>query len=125
VLVDGLRNGRGQVLACLTANPAAFPDCRKDRDSRRLAVTLKGCGPMALDFGPLPPGRYAISLVHDENANGKLDTMLMMPREGFGFSRDAPVRMGPPSFASAAFMVEGAPVRQTIRVRYMLGGGKP
>ena len=50
MLVDGLRNGRGQVLACLTANPAAFPDCRKDRDSRRLAVTLKGSGPMALDF---------------------------------------------------------------------------
>ena len=67
----------------------------------------------------MPDGRYAISLLHDENGNGKADMALMIPREGFGFSRNAPVRMGPPSFASAAFAVSGATVRETIRMRYM------
>ena len=73
-----------------------------------------------LDFGHIPAGSYAIALLHDENGNGRADMALMIPREGFGFSRDAPVRFGPPSFARAAFAVGGAPVRQTITMRYIL-----
>ena len=74
---------------------------------------------MVLDFGEVPSGTYAIALIHDENGNGKLDKRLIMPAEGFGFSRNAPVRFGPPSFASAAFAVDGDEQRQTIRMRYL------
>ena len=122
VVVSGLRSAKGKVLACVTANPASFPDCGKDAAAHHLAMAVPAGGAMTLDFGPLPPGRYAVSLFHDENANGKLDKMVMIPREGFGFSRDAPVHFGPPSFAAAAFVVGQEPVRQAIRVRYMLGG---
>lgn len=121
VLVSGLRNARGQVLACVTAQASAFPDCSKDPAARNLVVPAPSAGPLTLDFGPLPPGRYAISLFHDENSNGRLDKMMMLPREGFGFSRDAKVRFGPPRFDAAAFAVAGAPVREAIRMRYMLG----
>jgi uncharacterized protein (DUF2141 family) len=65
-------------------------------------------------------GRYAIALIHDENANGKLDKRLMIPREGFGFSQDAPVMMGPPRFDSAAFAVGSANEHLSIRMRYLL-----
>ena len=51
---------------------------------------------MVLEFTDVPPGTYAIALLHDENGNGRADRVLMVPREGFGFSRNAPVRMGPP-----------------------------
>jgi len=126
VVVSGLRSDRGKVLACLTANPASFPDCGKEVGGRHLAVavpvTVRAGGVVTLDFGAVPPGRYAVSLFHDENANGKLDKMVMIPREGFGFSRDAPVHFGPPSFSAAAFDVGAMPVRQAIRMRYMLGG---
>lgn len=118
VSVTALRSQKGQVLACLTTNPEAFPNCEKDPAARKLTVAVTG--PVTLDFGRVPEGRYAISLIHDENGNGKLDTALMMPREGFGFSRDAPVRMGPPSFEKAAFDVGGADVRLAIRMRYLL-----
>jgi uncharacterized protein (DUF2141 family) len=67
----------------------------------------------------VPAGRYAISLFHDENGNGRLDKALMIPSEGYGFSRDAPVVMGPPSFAEAAFVVEGGEQHQAIRMRYI------
>ena len=67
----------------------------------------------------VPPGTYAIALVHDENGNRRMDKTLILPREGFGFSRDAPVRFGPPSFAAAAFAVASQPVRQTVKMRYM------
>lgn len=73
----------------------------------------------SIDFGPVAAGSYAIALLHDENGNGKADMTLMIPREGFGFSRDAPARFGPPSFANAAFAVEGSPVHQAIRMRYI------
>lgn len=104
-------------MACLTAQPAAFPDCSKDPAARSLTVPAETT--VQLDFGPVPTGRYAISLFHDENVNGRLDKRLMMPREGYGFSRDAPVRFGPPSFASAAFAVADAGNHQTIRMRYI------
>lgn len=75
---------------------------------------------MVLEFTDVPPGTYAIALLHDENGNGRADRVLMVPREGFGFSRNAPVRMGPPSFDSAAFQVGTSAVSHTIRMRYLL-----
>ncbi len=118
VTVTDLRNNKGQVLACLTANPHAFPNCKSDPAARHLIVPAASDA-TTLDFGSVAPGVYAISLFHDENDNGKLDTVMMMPKEGFGFSRDAKVRFGPPKFAAAAFTVGGAPAHQTIRMRYM------
>lgn len=118
VVVTGLRNARGQVMACLVADAAAFPDCRRHPAARRLVVGAMQ-GSVTLDFGAVPTGTYAISLFHDENGNGKLDTVVLIPREGFGFSRDAKVRMGPPRFAAAAFAVGNGPTRQTLRMRYM------
>lgn len=115
--VTGLRSSQGQVLACLTARPQAFPDCDKDPDAPALRVPADAS--VELDFGPVAPGRYAISLFHDENGNGRLDKALMLPKEGYGFSRDAPVRFGPPRFASAAFTVGAQDAHQSIRMRYM------
>ena len=115
--VTGLRSEKGQVLACLTAQPETFPECQNDPDARSLVVAAAPV--VALDFGPVRPGRYAIALIHDENGNGRLDKRLMMPREGFGFSRDAPVSLGPPRFAAAAFTVDGTDSHKSIRMRYL------
>ena len=119
VTVTGLRSQTGVVRACMTTDPGRFPRCRGDSDSFRVVVPAGEA--RVLDFGPVPQGRYAIALLHDENGNGKADRAVsMIPLEGYGFSRDAKVRMGPPRFEEAAFMVGGEPVRQAIRMRYML-----
>jgi uncharacterized protein (DUF2141 family) len=117
VTVTGVRSAKGQVLACLTALATAFPDCRKDPHAR--AITVPAGPRVELDFGEVPAGRYAISLFHDENGDGRLGKALMVPSEGYGFSRDAPVVMGPPSFAKAAFVVDGGEQHQAIRMRYI------
>lgn len=114
--VTGLRSSKGQILACLTTRPDAFPNCQNDPAAHRLIVPATE---RTLDFGPVAKGRYAIALIHDENANGKLDKRLMIPREGFGFSQDAPVVMGPPRFSSAAFAVGNAGEHLSIRMRYL------
>jgi len=115
--ITGLRSHKGRIVACLTARPQAFPEC--DRDPRAIARIVPAEGGAVLAFGPVRPGRYAISLFHDENGNGRLDRKLMLPSEGYGFSRDAPVRFGPPSFARAAFAVDARGAAMTIRMRYL------
>ena len=116
--VTGLRSEKGQVVACLTTRPDIFPECQRDPQAR--AVKVPAAATVQVDFGPVPAGRYAIALFHDENGNGKLDKRLMLPREGYGFSRNAPVMMGPPRFASAAFATAGTGHHETIRMRYIL-----
>ncbi len=119
IAVSGLRNVDGMVQACLTTQPRHFPDCRDDPTSHQLSV--HAATGLVLNFDHVQPGTYAVALLHDENGNGRADRVLsMIPREGFGFSRDAPVRMGPPGFDEAAFDVGASPVRQTIRMRYLL-----
>lgn len=120
VLVDvvGLRSHKGLIQACLTADPITFPDCEKDPQA--LHQTVPAAGNDVVAFQRVLPGRYAVALFHDENANGRLDKMLMMPREGFGFSRDAPIRFGPPRFSAAAFTLGETQLTTSIRMRYLL-----
>lgn len=120
VRVTDLRSSQGVVRACMTTDEARFPKCAGDPNSHRQVVPASE-GSITLSFKGVTPGRYAIALLHDENGNGKADRALgMMPKEGFGFSRDAPVRMAPPKFADAVFPVAGSDLSLTIRMRYML-----
>jgi uncharacterized protein (DUF2141 family) len=84
----------------------------------------KGCTPkmipaegrtVRVTFTDVTPGTYAVKVFHDINSNGKLDkSWIGWPQEPYGFSNDAPVNMGPPSFKLAAITVkEGA---QTVRI---------
>ena len=118
VTVTDLRKVRGNINACITSDKKAFPDCGKH--SGQLVVKVQGKS-ATFTFKDVPAGTYGISVLHDENGNGKIDTALgMMPKEGYGFSRDAKVRLGPPSFKDAAVSIGGKPSSHTIRMRYML-----
>lgn len=50
----------------------------------------------------VPAGKYAIALLHDEDGNKKLNTVLGYPREGFGFSNNPRVLVGAPDFSKCA-----------------------
>ena len=50
----------------------------------------------------LPEGQYAFAVVHDKNANGKLDKNWMgIPKEPVGNSSDIQEKMGPPKYKNA------------------------
>ena len=118
VRIDNLRSAKGLVRLCLTRDPAHFPDCKGDPAARTASLSAAEAG--AVRFSHLAPGTYAIAVIHDENGNGKLDTLAMMPREGFGFSKNPAIRFGPPKFGEAQFVVGAQASEQRIRVRYLL-----
>lgn len=69
-------------------------------------------------FDGLPAGRYAVAVFHDTDGNGRLSTWpIGLPKEAYGFSRDARGRFGPPSFDAAAFDLPAAGVRLEISLR--------
>lgn len=106
------RSDQGTIAGALYGSEAGWlkePFLQGDRQPAAAKVVLV--------YRDLPPGRYAVSLFHDENGNGKLDTNVVgMPTERYGFSRDARGRMGPPSFADAAVELTGD-ATITVRLR--------
>lgn len=70
----------------------------------------------------LPPGRYAIQAYLDENDDHEVDqNFLGVPKEGVGFSNNAPFGLGPPTFRRAAFAHGDTPDAVTLRLRYFPG----
>jgi uncharacterized protein (DUF2141 family) len=115
--ITGFRSQKGQVMACLTTKPQNFPNCQDDPNARRMTVPTRLAG--MLKFDDLPSGTYALALIHDENGNGKLDTIMGIPKEGFGFSKNPAIRFGPPSFKSAGVIIVGGTSDENVKMKYL------
>lgn len=118
VEIADLRNAKGTLLLCLSASAEHFPDCGADPAAQKLRVPAGRA--TGLVFTGVAPGDYALSVMHDENGNGKLDTAMRIPREGFGFSRNPVVRFGPPVFRDVRFAVPSGASHLPIKMRYFL-----
>ena len=118
VAITGKRSAKGDMLVCLTANPKAFPDCSKDPKAMNAKVAANASA--TVHFGGITPGAYAISMIHDENGNGKMDMRIFLPKEGFGFSRNPAITFGPPKFGAASFKVSEGTNNQSVKLKYML-----
>jgi uncharacterized protein (DUF2141 family) len=118
VAITGKRSAKGNMLVCLTANPKAFPDCSKD--PKALNAKVSAGSDTTVHFDSVAPGSYAISMIHDENGNGKMDMRVFLPKEGFGFSRNPAITFGPPKFGAASFKVTAGANSQSVKIKYML-----
>ena len=98
--LEGIRSDSGRVMIAVFDRADAF---RARTDAIATVRIRARRGRLMLSLGGLPPARYAVSVFHDENGDGALDTNLLgIPTEGYGFSNRARGTMGPPSFAEAA-----------------------
>jgi len=121
----GVRNSQGQLAVLLFAQAAGFPDDQR-RALRRTSVKLRDAAGRALPveklmvaFPDLQPGRYAISVLHDEDGDGKMRTNLIgMPREGVGVSNNPPFRLSPPDFTAASFTLDDKDLTLSISLKY-------
>jgi uncharacterized protein (DUF2141 family) len=102
VKVNDVRTQKGQLLMAVFNSADAW-------DGKAEAVASQALDAAATEvdfhFPGLAAGRYAVSVMHDENGNGKLDSNFMgIPIEGYGFSNDPQV-MRKATFEEAAFAV--------------------
>ena len=73
-------------------------------------------GVMKIDL-ELPFGDYGISVFHDTDANGKLDTNVFgIPKEPTGFSNNAKGTFGPPKYEQVKFSFTKSGQKLSIRL---------
>ena len=73
---------------------------------RSLTVLENNVGGVVTTSFEVEPGEYAISVHHDDNDNGKMDTNFIgIPKEPTGLSNGAVPKFGPPKYKDAAFLI--------------------
>lgn len=113
-----LRSDRGLLRFCVSHTDDKFPSCADVAPEQRFSVAAAAT--VGFTVHGVRPGHYAVAAIHDENGNARLDKSLVgMPIEGIGFSRNPKLVFGPPKFASAEFDAATEP-HQTIRMKYYL-----
>jgi uncharacterized protein (DUF2141 family) len=117
VQVSGVSPAQGEVAVTL------YPD-----DSRRFLAPkgklararVKAQAPVTRACFWVPaPGVYAIAVYHDADGDRDFDRNAVgMPAEGFGFSNDAPTRIGLPAFDKVRFRARAGETILPIKMRY-------
>ena len=119
VKVTGVRDDRGvvRVAVCPRAD-FLHPHCPYFGHSPSKA------GSVVVTIDQVPPGVYAAQAYQDANNAGVLQrNWLGLPKDGMGFSNNAPMRFGPPAFDEAAFVVGTGAVAISFRLIYIVGPG--
>jgi uncharacterized protein (DUF2141 family) len=104
VRVTGARNTKGKIWVTLFRDAQGFPD-DPSKAIRQQSVEIDPSGMSAqVTFRDVPQGTFAVSVLHDENGNGKMDKNFVgMPKEGYGASNNPRKKSRPPSFDEAKF----------------------
>jgi uncharacterized protein (DUF2141 family) len=116
VTFDDLRSDKGHLRYLVFNDENGFPDKPEKSVKQGELPSSSAKEGFSID---VPPGNYSVTVIHDEDSNGKLDkNFLGMPKEGFGFSNDPRIFFGPPSFKKTVFEVKG-PTKIQIQVKYL------
>jgi uncharacterized protein (DUF2141 family) len=106
-------NDEGMIRVLIFSQESGFPD-NPAKAVKSYSVPPKK-GAASISVPGLPPGTYAIAVIHDKDSNGKLSTNAVgYPSERYGFSNNPKVYFSPPSFGKAAIDLGLMP--QTVRI---------
>ncbi|MGB0981811.1 MAG: DUF2141 domain-containing protein [Winogradskyella sp.] len=101
VTVENVSSNDGQLFLALYNSETDFLETIFK--GAKSAITHHSC---TVTFNKIPKGTYAVSIFHDENSNGKLDTNFFgIPNEDYGCSNNARGFMGPPKWKDAKFLL--------------------
>ena len=102
VNISGLNSSDGNLLVGIYNKKESF----LKKPIKSTIVKIENKKALVL-FRNLPKGIYAVSFVHDENDNKKMDTNFIgIPKEDYGCSNNAIGFMGPPKYKDAKFVLE-------------------
>lgn len=117
VVVSGLRSNSGEVRVNIYNSKDGFPSDPKKAFMTQV-VKIEESKSEAI-FESIPVGEYAMSVLHDENGNKKIDlNWLMIPIEGVGASNNPRMTFGPPGFNDAKFRIGSEEMTIRINIRY-------
>ena len=106
VEVHNLRNSNGTVLISLYSREDAFPDENYKKYLKQIVGKIID-GTSSMSFENVPPGKYAVTILHDEDNNGKIKKGRLLPLEGIGFSKYQSIGiLNRPTFSKASFYLQ-------------------
>jgi uncharacterized protein (DUF2141 family) len=113
VSIENIAQQQGTMMIAVFQGEDSY---KKDIAVRSAAAKVEG-DTVTANF-TLEPGTYGIKLYQDVNDDRRMNTNPFgMPTEPFGFSNNAPVRFGPPSWSAAQFEVAAkVTTTQTIKI---------
>jgi len=108
--ISGLRNNNGNLLYELfDAKHKSLVVDNEIISNNKCVIVLKN----------IKSGKYGFNYIHDENKNKKLDTkMMVIPKEGFGYSNNVEAKFGPPAFEKWIFEVKEN-IKLNLKVTYL------
>jgi len=110
VEVTGAKPNKGQAVCSLFTSEDTF----LKHPAIKITKLVDSNGEVVFRVDDLEPGTYAVSIVYDEDSNGKLNTGIFgIPTEPVGVSNNAKGKFGPPSYKKAAFNLSTS---KTIRI---------
>jgi len=102
VNVSQVSNTKGIIRVTIFNSKETFLGAAYKQIKRKAAI-----GDMVFEFEEIPKGEYTVSVIHDENENGELDTNFIgIPSEPYGISMDGKSNFGPPKYEDALFTVD-------------------
>jgi len=104
VRIHDARSDKGKILVLVFDKEDGFPE-QVDKAFRQLALDPND-SKAEFRLDDIPAGRYAITVLHDEDDNGIMTTNFVgLPEEKYGFSNNPKIYFGPPSFEKSAVQV--------------------
>lgn len=101
VTIQETESDRGKILVLVFDQEEGFPD-QVEMAVRKFAIAPTN-GKAQIELSDLPPGKYAFTVLHDEDDNEVMNTSLLgLPTEKYGFSNNPKIYFSPPSFEKAA-----------------------
>jgi len=113
-----IRSSKGSIAIGLFKDDATF---QNDKAFKEIIIDKASLSSGVLNYTfQLPPGKYGIALLDDENNNEEMDSDFFgIPEEGYGFSGYDHSGMFRPSFSDFSFVVQSGKVtRVNINVDY-------
>lgn len=111
--VTGLHSDKGLVGVAIFCGPEGFPG-DSGRACARARVAIVNRTAYAV-FDALPAGAFAVSVLHDEDQDGRLGTNWAgIPAEGYGASRGARRRFGAPRWNDARLSLAGGEEKRVV-----------
>jgi uncharacterized protein (DUF2141 family) len=115
--VNGLKNNDGNLCVALFINDIGFPANHQKALVKKI-IPIKS-KKMTFTLRNIKYGVYALSILHDDNKNNKMDFHILgFPKEGYGVSNNIRSPIGPPKFDECTFKLNSDEIHLQININY-------